>query len=107
MHVQQEYPLCYFQARCVFGEAKIKDLNSQLQTQAVEQFKASAHAASGVSKAEPSTSYEADKDEEVDEASIEPKDIELVMTQAGVLRSKALTAFCVMRMGILLVPSWS
>ncbi|MCO5553999.1 hypothetical protein L7F22_007525 [Adiantum nelumboides] len=75
----------------IFGEAKIEDLSSQLQTQAVEQFKARAHAP-GVSKAEPSTAYEADEDEEVDEAGIEPKDIELVMIQAGVSRSKAVTA---------------
>ncbi|KAI5084239.1 hypothetical protein GOP47_0000408 [Adiantum capillus-veneris] len=75
----------------IFGEAKIEDLSSQLQTQAAEQFKAPTHAP-GVSKAEPSTAYEADEDEEVDEAGIEPKDIELVMTQAGVSRSKAVTA---------------
>ncbi|MCO5557993.1 hypothetical protein L7F22_011567 [Adiantum nelumboides] len=50
----------------IFGEAKIEDLSSQLQIQAVEQFKAPAHAL-GVSKAEPSTTYEADEDE-VDEA---------------------------------------
>ncbi|MCO5552093.1 hypothetical protein L7F22_005603 [Adiantum nelumboides] len=38
------------------------------------------------------TAYEANEDEEVnDEAGIEPKDIELVMTQAGVSRSKAVT----------------
>ncbi|CBI32842.3 unnamed protein product, partial [Vitis vinifera] len=45
----------------IFGEAKIEDLSSQLQTQAAEQFKA-------------------------------PNDIDLVMTQAGVSRSKAVKA---------------
>ncbi|PPD77344.1 hypothetical protein GOBAR_DD25742 [Gossypium barbadense] len=61
----------------VFGEAKIEDLSSQLQTQAAEQFKA------------PDLSHD---DEEVDETGVEPKDIELVMTQAGVSRSKAVKA---------------
>ena len=35
---------------------------------------------------------EVDDDAEVDETGVEPKDIELVMTQAGVSRSKAVTA---------------
>jgi len=60
----------------IFGEAKIEDLSSQLQTQAAEQFKAAV----------------AQDDEEVDETGVEPKDIELVMTQAGVSRSKAVKA---------------
>ncbi|KAL1081395.1 hypothetical protein V6Z11_D09G062000 [Gossypium hirsutum] len=34
----------------------------------------------------------AQDDEEVDETGVEPKDIELVMTQAGVSRSKAVKA---------------
>ncbi|XP_074575517.1 nascent polypeptide-associated complex subunit alpha-like protein 1 [Curcuma longa] len=72
----------------VFGEAKIEDLSSQLQTQAAEQFKAPdmSHV---ISKPEPSAI--AQDDEEVDETDVEPKDIELVMTQAGVSRSKAVT----------------
>lgn len=75
----------------VFGEAKIEDLSSQLQTQAAEQFKAP-DLAHGVTKAEPSGAFEAEEDEDVDETGVEPKDIELVMTQAGVSRSKAVTA---------------
>ncbi|OMP10765.1 hypothetical protein COLO4_04287 [Corchorus olitorius] len=73
----------------VFGEAKIEDLSSQLQTQAAEQFKAPdlSHV---ISKPESSTM--AQDDEEVDETGVEPKDIELVMTQAGVSRSKAVKA---------------
>lgn len=43
-----------------------------------------------ISQPEPSTV--AQDDEEVDETGIEPKDIELVMTQAGVSRSKAVKA---------------
>ncbi|XP_020268950.1 nascent polypeptide-associated complex subunit alpha-like protein 1 [Asparagus officinalis] len=70
----------------IFGEAKIEDLSSQLQTQAAEQFKAPdlSHVVS-----KPETSAAAQDDEEVDETGVEPKDIELVMTQAGVSRAKA------------------
>lgn len=74
----------------VFGEAKIEDLSSQLQTQAAEQFKAPSlsHMAP---KPEPSAATAQDE-EEVDETGVEPKDIELVMTQAGVSRPKAVKA---------------
>ncbi|KAJ6428199.1 putative proteinSCENT POLYPEPTIDE-ASSOCIATED COMPLEX SUBUNIT ALPHA-LIKE PROTEIN [Salix viminalis] len=70
----------------IFGEAKIEDLSSQLQTQAAEQFKAPdlSHVIS-----KPETSAVAQDDEEVDDTGVEPKDIELVMTQAGVSRAKA------------------
>ncbi|KAB1215792.1 Nascent polypeptide-associated complex subunit alpha-like protein [Morella rubra] len=73
----------------IFGEAKIEDLSSQLQTQAAEQFKAPdlSHVIS-----KPESSVVAQDDEEVDETGVEPKDIELVMTQAGVSRSKAVKA---------------
>ncbi|URE45784.1 nascent polypeptide-associated complex [Musa troglodytarum] len=73
----------------IFGEAKIEDLSSQLQTQAAEQFKAPdlSHV---ILKPEPSAA--APDDEEVDETGVELKDIELVMTQAGVSRSKAVKA---------------
>lgn len=73
----------------VFGEAKIEDLSSQLQTQAAEQFKAP-DLSSVISKSELSAITE--DDEDVDEIGVEPKDIELVMTQAGVSRSKAVKA---------------
>ncbi|XP_004144316.2 nascent polypeptide-associated complex subunit alpha-like protein 1 isoform X2 [Cucumis sativus] len=73
----------------VFGEAKIEDLSSQLQTQAAEQFKAP-NLSNLTSKPEPSTVVQ--DDEEVDETGVEPKDIELVMTQAGVSRPKAVKA---------------
>ncbi|XWS65426.1 hypothetical protein CRYUN_Cryun05aG0111800 [Craigia yunnanensis] len=76
----------------IFGEAKIEDLSSQLQTQAAEQFKAPdlSHV---IPKPESSTLAQDDEEEEeVDETGVEPKDIELVMTQAGVSRSKAVKA---------------
>ena len=72
-----------------FGEAKIEDLSSQLQTQAAEQFK-TLDLNNTISK--PETSATAQDDEEVDEEGVEPKDIELVMTQAGVTRGKAVKA---------------
>ncbi|KAL9256454.1 Nascent polypeptide-associated complex subunit alpha-like protein [Drosera capensis] len=74
----------------IFAEAKIEDLSSQLQTQAAEQFKAPdlSHV---ISRPESSALVQ-DDDEEVDETRVEPKDIELVMTQAGVSRSKAVKA---------------
>lgn len=73
----------------VFGEAKIEDLSSQLQTQAAEQFKAP-NPSTSASQPEPAST--AQDDEDVDETGVEPKDIELVMTQAGVSRSKAVKA---------------
>uniref|UniRef100_A0A7N0TQW3 NAC-A/B domain-containing protein n=1 Tax=Kalanchoe fedtschenkoi TaxID=63787 RepID=A0A7N0TQW3_KALFE len=73
----------------VFGEAKIEDLSSQLQTQAAEQFKAPdlSHVIS-----KPESSATGQDEEDVDETGVEPKDIELVMTQAGVSRGKAVKA---------------
>ncbi|CAN1121344.1 Nascent polypeptide-associated complex subunit alpha-like protein [Linum perenne] len=74
----------------VFGEAKIEDISSQLQSQAAEQFRAPdlSHV-----NAKPETSAMAqDDDDEVDETGVEPKDIELVMTQAGVTKAKAVRA---------------
>ncbi|KAI4319939.1 hypothetical protein MLD38_033475 [Melastoma candidum] len=79
----------------IFGEAKIEDLSSQLQTQAAQQFRMpdmgsviskqeSAAAASGAQADE--------EEEEIDETGVEPRDIDLVMTQAGVSRSKAVKA---------------
>ncbi|MCE3049372.1 hypothetical protein HAX54_044721, partial [Datura stramonium] len=73
----------------IFGEAKIEDLSSQLQSQAAEQFKAP-NLSNVISKPEPSAV--AQDDEDVDETGVEPKDIELVMTQAGVSRAKAVRA---------------
>ncbi|KAF0914684.1 hypothetical protein E2562_031142 [Oryza meyeriana var. granulata] len=69
----------------IFGEAKIEDLSSQLQTQAAEQFKTP-----DMSNSKPEASTAAqDDDEAVDETGVELKDTELVMTQVSVSRSKA------------------
>ncbi|PUZ41086.1 hypothetical protein GQ55_9G475500 [Panicum hallii var. hallii] len=75
----------------IFGEAKIEDLSSQLQTQAAEQFKAP-DLSQMISKPETSGLVQEDNEEEVDETGVEPKDIELVMTQASVSRPKAVKA---------------
>ncbi|CAL4900404.1 unnamed protein product [Urochloa decumbens] len=74
----------------IFGEAKIEDLSSQLQSQAAEQFKAP-DMSSVLSKPEASTAAQ-DDDEVVDETGVEQKDIELVMTQASVSRPRAVKA---------------
>ncbi|CAL5193257.1 unnamed protein product [Lathyrus oleraceus] len=73
----------------IFGEAKIEDLSSQLQTQAAEQFKAPNLSNVG---AKPESSGIAPEEEDVDETGVDPKDIELVVTQAGVPRSRAVKA---------------
>ncbi|KAH9617749.1 hypothetical protein KSS87_021787 [Heliosperma pusillum] len=78
----------------IFGEAKIEDLSSQLQTQAAEQFKAP-DLSSLNSKPETSAvtnDDEANDDEDEDSTGVEPKDIDLVMTQAGVSKGKAIRA---------------
>ncbi|GKA35967.1 nascent polypeptide-associated complex subunit alpha-like protein 1 [Tanacetum coccineum] len=71
------------------GEAKIGDLNSQMQSQAAEQFKAPNFGNAG-NNSEPAAA--AQDDEDVDETGVEPKDIELVTTLAMVSRSKAVRA---------------
>lgn len=77
----------------IFGEAKIEDLSSQLQAQAAQQFrmqdlsKVMAKQDAAAAAAAP-----ADEEEEVDEEGIEPRDIDLVMTQASVTRAKAVKA---------------
>ncbi|GFQ08024.1 nascent polypeptide-associated complex subunit alpha-like protein 2, partial [Phtheirospermum japonicum] len=78
----------------IFGEAKIEDLSSQLQSQAAQQFRMP-DMGSVMAKPENATSANAQADEEeeeVDETGVEPRDIGLVMTQAGVSRSKAVGA---------------
>ncbi|TLD07532.1 hypothetical protein PgNI_10750 [Pyricularia grisea] len=86
----------------VFGEAKIEDLNASAQAAAAQQLASSAghdHDHAGHSHGEAGKASEGDakkedddEDEEVDADGIEDKDIELVMTQAGVSRTKAIKA---------------
>merc|ERR1712087_607648 len=77
----------------IFGEAKIEDLSAQAQTAAAEQFKTPDLPKQAVPTiAEKPAIEEVDDSEEVDEAGVEPKDVELVMSQAGVSRAKAVKA---------------
>ncbi len=79
----------------IFGEAKIEDLSSQLQTQAAQQFRmpdmGSVMAKSDISAAAAAAQAD-EEEEEIDETDVEPRDIDLVMTQAGVSRGKAVKA---------------
>ncbi|KAI9565294.1 nascent polypeptide-associated complex subunit alpha [Daphnia magna] len=78
----------------VFGEAKIEDLNQQAHMAAVEKFKApelnpTEAGAHGTTVPAP---IQEESEEEVDDADVEEKDIDLVMTQANVTRAKAIKA---------------
>jgi nascent polypeptide-associated complex subunit alpha len=75
----------------VFGEARIEDLNSQLQASAAQQFKAPTEGAAGAEKADDVPELE-EVDEEVDATGVEEKDIEMVMSQTSASRSKAIKA---------------
>ncbi len=89
----------------IFGEAKIEDLSQQAQMEAAQKFKAAeapsqpsgmpsgatqAPGAPGGGAAAPIP--EDDDEEEVDATGVEEKDIELVMSQANVSRTKAVKA---------------
>merc|ERR1712125_56035 len=86
----------------VFGEAKSEDLSASNQAAAAKQFRqpsagavnaaAEAMKAAGVSESEPAAEAEAEADEAIDETGVEPKDIELVMSQAACSRAKAVKA---------------
>ncbi|XP_037503445.1 nascent polypeptide-associated complex subunit alpha-like [Rhipicephalus sanguineus] len=80
----------------VFGEAKIEDLSQQAQMAAAEKFKAPDAGAAMGEPAQAAVSQpieeESEEEEEVDEAGVEGKDIELVMSQANVSRVKAVRA---------------
>ena len=75
----------------IFGEAKIEDLSAQAQTQAAEQFKGPE--AAPVEETIPEEAAgPAEEEGDVDEEGVDAKDIELVMTQAGATRAKAVSA---------------
>jgi Transcription factor homologous to NACalpha-BTF3 len=81
----------------VFGEAKIEDINAKAQAMAAQQRKAQEAAEAAAKKDEEEApeavaTVEEDDNEDVDETGIEAKDIELVMQQANVTRSKAVKA---------------
>lgn len=81
----------------VFGEAKIEDLSQQAQMEAAQKFKAAEVPAPNEMGASGTTGpapipEEDDEDDEIDEGGVEDKDIELVMSQANVTRTKAVKA---------------
>jgi nascent polypeptide-associated complex subunit alpha len=80
----------------VFGEAKVEDLNSQAQATAAQQLVSQAQQTRETPAIERKKEEEVEEDEddgeEVDEEGVGAKDIELVMTQAGVGRNKAIKA---------------
>lgn len=87
----------------IFGEAKIEDYSASQQAMFADQFRAlqqqmaaadrSGAAGASASAAAPALAAAEDEEEgDVDETGLEPKDIELVMTQAGVTRGKAVRA---------------
>ena len=77
----------------IFGEAKIEDLSAQAQSAAAEQFRQPEQPkAPTMTEQAPAADAGDDEDGDVDEAGVEPKDIELVMSQANVSRGKAVKA---------------
>nr|CAX78371.1 nascent polypeptide-associated complex subunit alpha [Schistosoma japonicum] len=88
----------------IFGEAKVEDISAQTQIAAAEKLRSQAmggtdlgtpgslskDAVSSVSKTV--IAEESEDDEEPDASGLSEKDIELIMQQAGVSRSKAIRA---------------
>ncbi|KAL8139729.1 hypothetical protein V2J09_005750 [Rumex salicifolius] len=92
----------------IFGEAKIEDLSSQLQTQAAQQFRMpDMGSVMAKSEAAATTAAPQEEEEEVDETGVEVRDIDLVMTQAGVSRSKAVKALKAHEVFVLDINVWS
>ncbi|KAM4704614.1 uncharacterized protein WCC33_009478 isoform 2-T2 [Rhinophrynus dorsalis] len=78
----------------VFGEAKIEDLSQQVHKAAAEKFKVPMEHSPLITEMAPTLTIkeESEEEEEVDEAGLEVRDIELVMAQANVSRAKAVRA---------------
>jgi len=76
----------------VFGEAKIEDLSAQAQANAAQQFTAAPDVAEVAKSTESEQKIEEVDDGDVDETGVEPKDIELVMSQVQCSRAKAVQA---------------
>ena len=77
----------------IFGEAKIEDLSQQAAQQQAQQMRQTQAAAPrNAPVAVDSASMVGGEDAAVDETGVEAKDIELVMSQAGTTRAKAVVA---------------
>ena len=73
----------------IFGEAKSEDQTGASQAAAAKQFRQEAAATPAMPAMEEAAG---EADEAVDETGLDPKDIELVMSQAGCSRPKAVQA---------------
>lgn len=74
---------------------KIDDLSSQLQTQAAQRFKMPdmiSMLPNDASEADMAPLAEEEDEDDVDDTGVEARDIDLVMTQAGVSKAKAVKA---------------
>lgn len=82
----------------IFGEAKVEDLSQNAQMEAASKFTAQAdppkvaEMRSQGNLMPPPAAISDDEEEDVNESGMEAKDIELVMSQANVSRSKAVKA---------------
>lgn len=78
----------------VFGEAKIEDLSQKAQLAAAEKFKSDNVnlPSEEKSKSKPRLTFEDENPESLDETGVDPKDIDLVMSQANVSRGLAVKA---------------
>lgn len=78
----------------IFGEAKIEDLSQQAQVAAAEKFKAPEVSPAGDATGQTTVvaPIAEEDEEEVDETGVDEKDIDLVMSQANVPRTKAIRA---------------
>jgi nascent polypeptide-associated complex subunit alpha len=78
----------------IFGEAKIEDLSQQAQLAAAEKFKGPEPSAGAIDAGANATvaPIAEEDEEEIDESGVDEKDIELVMSQANVLRHRAIRA---------------
>ncbi|OTF82808.1 nascent polypeptide-associated complex subunit alpha, muscle-specific form-like protein, partial [Euroglyphus maynei] len=87
----------------IFGEAKIEDLSQKAQMAAAEKFKAPEGIGTGLAGADgqpgsvgeniaTATIPEEEEEGEIDMTGIEEKDVELVISQTGVTRTKAIKA---------------
>jgi nascent polypeptide-associated complex subunit alpha len=78
----------------VFGEAKSEDTSAASQAAAAKQFRQPQQEMASAAAAAPEAAAGGDDGDEeaVDETGVEAKDIELVMSQAGCTRAKAVKA---------------
>ena len=72
----------------IFGEARVEDLSKQGQQQAAQQYNQPPATTTTETKPVVTSSDETD----VDDTGVDPKDIELVVGQAGCTRAQAITA---------------